>query len=114
MNGFDEAKALSCMKSRDAVTFGRKRGAMAPQKGDEHHGDAQEDEHEEDDEGGEGGGGGCEASVDCRGERVADRGTRRACTGRLLGDSVKQSAQTKVLERKWLRFLIVHGKKYGF
>ena len=33
---------------------------------------------------------------------------------RLFGDSVKQSAQAKVLERKWLRFLLVHGDKYGF
>jgi len=27
---------------------------------------------------------------------------------------VKQSAQAKVLERKWLRFLLVHGEEYGF
>ena len=27
-----------------------------------------------------------------------------------FGDPVKQSAQAKVLERKWLRFLLVHGK----
>ena len=33
---------------------------------------------------------------------------------RLFGDSAKQSAQAKVLERKWLRFLLVHGKEYGF
>ena len=33
---------------------------------------------------------------------------------RLLGDPVKQSAQAKVLERKWLRFLMVHGKAYGW
>jgi len=26
---------------------------------------------------------------------------------------VKQSAQAKVLERKWLRFLLVHGEEYG-
>ena len=32
----------------------------------------------------------------------------------LFGDSVKQSAQAKVLERKWLRFLLVHGAEYGF
>ena len=32
---------------------------------------------------------------------------------RLFGDSVKQSAQAKVLERKWLRFLLVHGEEYG-
>ena len=33
---------------------------------------------------------------------------------RLFGDSAKQSAQAKVLERKWLHFLLVHGKAYGF
>ena len=33
---------------------------------------------------------------------------------RLFGDSVKQSAQAKVLERKWLRFLLVHGEAYKF
>ena len=33
---------------------------------------------------------------------------------RLFGDSVKQSAQAKVLERKWLRFLLVHGETYDF
>ena len=33
---------------------------------------------------------------------------------RLFGDSVKQSAQAQVLERKWLRFLLVHSKTYGF
>ena len=27
---------------------------------------------------------------------------------------MKQSAQAKVLERKWLRFLLVHGWEYGF
>jgi hypothetical protein len=32
----------------------------------------------------------------------------------VCGDSVKQSAQAKVLERKWLRFLLVHGEEYGF
>ena len=32
----------------------------------------------------------------------------------LFGDSAKQSAQAKVLERKWLRFLLVHGEKYKF
>ena len=26
----------------------------------------------------------------------------------------KQSAQAKVLERKWLRYLLVHGTEYGF
>ena len=31
----------------------------------------------------------------------------------LFGDPVKQSAQAKVLERKWLRFLLVHGEEYG-
>ena len=31
---------------------------------------------------------------------------------RLFGDSVKQSAQAKVLERKCLRFLLVHGEEY--
>ena len=29
-----------------------------------------------------------------------------------FGDPVKQSAQAKVLERKWLRFLLVHGDAY--
>ena len=33
---------------------------------------------------------------------------------RLFGDPVKQSAQAKVLERKWLRFLTVYGDEYGF
>jgi hypothetical protein len=33
---------------------------------------------------------------------------------RLFGDPVKQSVQAKVLERKWLRFLLVHGEEYGF
>ena len=28
----------------------------------------------------------------------------------VFGDPVKQSAQAKVLERKWLRFLLVHGE----
>eukprot|EP00964_Phaeocystis_antarctica_P025147 scaffold14107_cov52-Phaeocystis_antarctica.AAC.1 len=32
----------------------------------------------------------------------------------LFGDPVKQSAQAKVLERKWLRFLLVHGEAYKF
>ena len=32
----------------------------------------------------------------------------------LFGDPVKQSAQAKVLERKWLRFLLVHGETYKF
>ena len=27
---------------------------------------------------------------------------------------MKQSTQAKVLERKWLRFLLVHGDEYGF
>ena len=33
---------------------------------------------------------------------------------RIFGDSVKQSAAAKSLERKWLRFLLVHGVQYGF
>ena len=33
---------------------------------------------------------------------------------RLFGDSAKQSAQARVLERKWLRFLLVHGEEYSF
>ena len=33
---------------------------------------------------------------------------------RMFGDSVKQSAQAKVLEGKWVRFLLVRGDKYGF
>jgi len=33
---------------------------------------------------------------------------------RLFGDPVKQSSQAKVLERKWQRFLLVHGEEYGF
>ena len=32
----------------------------------------------------------------------------------LFGDPVKQSAQAKVLERKWLRFLLVHAEEYSF
>ena len=32
----------------------------------------------------------------------------------LFGDPVKQLAQAKVIERKWLRFLLVHGEEYGF
>ena len=32
----------------------------------------------------------------------------------LFGDSVKQSVQAKVLERKWLRFLLVHAEEYSF
>ena len=32
----------------------------------------------------------------------------------LFGDPVKQSAQAKVIERKWLRFLLVHGEEYEF
>ena len=43
-------------------------------------------------------------------ERIAELEER----ARLFGDSAKQSAQANVLERKWLRFLLVHGKKYGF
>ena len=30
---------------------------------------------------------------------------------RLFGDPVKQSAQANVLERKWQRFLLVHGEE---
>ena len=33
---------------------------------------------------------------------------------RLFGDSVKQSYNAKCLERKWLRFLLVHGDEIGF
>ena len=33
---------------------------------------------------------------------------------RLFGDSVKQSAAAKKIERRCLRFLLVHGVKYGF
>jgi len=33
---------------------------------------------------------------------------------RLYGDSVKQSVAAKALEKKWLRFLLVHGVRYGF
>jgi len=33
---------------------------------------------------------------------------------RLFGDSAKQSAQAKVLERKWQCFVLVHGNEYGF
>ena len=43
-------------------------------------------------------------------QRIAELEER----ARLYGDSVKQSAQAKVLERKWLRFLLVHGEEYGF
>ena len=32
----------------------------------------------------------------------------------VFGDPVKQSAQAKVLERKWLRFLLVHGEAFKF
>ena len=32
----------------------------------------------------------------------------------LFGDPVKQSAQAKVLERKWLRFLLVHAEECSF
>eukprot|EP00964_Phaeocystis_antarctica_P089591 scaffold57191_cov64-Phaeocystis_antarctica.AAC.6 len=32
----------------------------------------------------------------------------------LFGDPVKQSVQAKVLERKWLRFLLVHAEEYSF
>ena len=43
-------------------------------------------------------------------QRIAELQER----ARLFGDPVKQSAQAKVLERKWLRFLLVHGEEYGF
>ena len=43
-------------------------------------------------------------------QRIAELEER----AQLFGDPVKQSAQAKVLERKWLRFLLVHGEKYGF
>ena len=33
---------------------------------------------------------------------------------RLFGDPVKQSYNAKCLERKWLRFLLVHGDEIGF
>ena len=33
---------------------------------------------------------------------------------RLFGDSVKQSYNAKCIERKWLRFLLVHGDEIGF
>ena len=33
---------------------------------------------------------------------------------RLYGDSVKQSAAAKALEKKWVRFVLVHGVQYGF
>ena len=33
---------------------------------------------------------------------------------KLFGDSAKQSAQAMVLERKWERFLLVHGDEFGF
>ena len=43
-------------------------------------------------------------------QRIAELEER----ARLFGDSAKQSAQAKVLERKWLRFLLVHGEEYDF
>ena len=33
---------------------------------------------------------------------------------RLFGDSIKQSYNAKCLERKWQRFLLVHGGEIGF
>ena len=33
---------------------------------------------------------------------------------RLFGDSIKQSYNAKCLERKWLRFLLVHGDDIGW
>ena len=43
-------------------------------------------------------------------QRVAELEER----ARLFSDPVKQSAQAKVLERKWLRLILVHGEEYGF
>ena len=43
-------------------------------------------------------------------QRIAELEER----ARLFGDSAKQSAQARVLERKWLRFLLVHGEEYSF
>ena len=43
-------------------------------------------------------------------QRIAELEVR----AQLFGNSVKQSTQAKVLERKWLRFLLVHGNEYGF
>ena len=43
-------------------------------------------------------------------DRIAELEER----AQLFGDSTKQSAQAKVLERKWSRFLLVHGVEYRF
>ena len=43
-------------------------------------------------------------------DRIAELEER----ARVFGDSAKQSAQARVLERKWQRFILVHGKTYGF
>lgn len=43
-------------------------------------------------------------------DRIAELEER----AKLFGDSAKQSAQAKVLERKWLRFIDVCGDEYGF
>ena len=43
-------------------------------------------------------------------DRIAELEER----AQLFGDSTKQSAQAKVLERKWSRFLLVHGAEYRF
>ena len=40
-------------------------------------------------------------------QRIAELEER----ARLFGDPVKQSTQAKVLERKWLRFLLAHGPR---
>ena len=43
-------------------------------------------------------------------DRIAELEER----AKIFGDSAKQSAQAQVLERKWNRFLLVHGGDYGF
>jgi len=43
-------------------------------------------------------------------QRIAELEER----ARLFGDPVKQSKQAKVLERKWVRFLLAHGDEYDF
>ena len=74
------------------------------------------DEHEEEDvEGGEGGGRGSEVQVlRSSPEKEHARMDELEERARLFGDSAKQSAQAKVLERKWLRFVLVHGKANNF
>ena len=60
---------------------------------------------------GGGGSGGCDReSPQQKRQRIAELEER----ARLFGDSAKQSAQGRVLERKWLRFLLVHGEEYSF